>query len=1059
MKKIISYFIKFPVAVNVILLAFIVFGFVGAMSMKSSFFPLTDSQNISINLNYPGASPLEIEEGIVLKIEDNLKGIIGIDRVTSVSKDNSATINIEVLKGKNIDVVLADVKNAVDRVPSFPTEMEPPIIAKIETIRPTISFIISGDNIPLATLKQYARNVENDLRNIEGISQVNLSGFPEQEIEIAVRENDLQAYNLSFTEVSNAVSKSNLLISGGNIKTSDEDYLIRARNKNYYGNELLNLVVRAEPSGNIIRLKDIADVADTWSENPDRMYFNGKKSINISVSNTISEDLISSADKIKEYIEKFNQQHDNVQINVSSDSSITLTQRTDLLVKNAIMGVILVLFFLALFLNIRLAFWVAAGIPIAFFGMFIFAANLGVTINVLSLFAMIIVIGILVDDGIVIGENIYHHYEKGKSPIQAAIDGTLEVIPPIVSAILTTIIAFSTFFFLDGRIGNFFSEVSLVVMLTLLVSLVEALIILPAHIAHSKALEKKDKKRNKINQFFHNINQTAEKGLFYIRDNWYAPFLRFFLKHKVLGFAIPIALLIFSIGGIGGGIVKTSFFPSIASDRVVINLKMLQGTNEMITDSIISEIEEVAWKINDEFTKEQTGNVPVIQNIIKRIGPGSSNGSLTINLLPGESRDFSSPEITNAIREKVGKVHGVESLIFGSGGNFGGSPVAISLLSNNINELKAAKTELKSILGNNPLLKDISDNDPAGIKEIQIKLKENAYLLGLNLQTVMSQVRSGFFGLQTQRFQRGQDEIKVWVRYKKEDRSTIKNLDDMWITTPSNNRVPFSEIATYEIERGDVAINHLSSQREIQISADMKTPGESATDILDDIKATVMPEISSKYPTVTAVYEGQNREAQKTINSFNKVGLIILALIYLTIAFTFRSFDQPILLLLLIPFSLIGVVWGHWMHGFAINILSWLGIIALIGIMVNDGLVLIGKFNGYLKEGMKYDDALIQAGISRFRAILLTSITTIAGLAPLLLEKSRQAQFLKPMAVSISYGIAIATVLTLVMLPLLLSVSNSIKVFFKWLYTGKKVSKEEVERAIIELKSENDELH
>jgi multidrug efflux pump subunit AcrB len=1059
MKKIISYFIKFPVAVNVILLAFIVFGFVGAMSMKSSFFPLTDSQNISINLNYPGASPLEIEEGIVLKIEDNLKGIIGIDRVTSVSKDNSATINIEVLKGKNIDVVLADVKNAVDRVPSFPTEMEPPIIAKIETIRPTISFIISGDNIPLATLKQYARNVENDLRNIEGISQVNLSGFPEQEIEIAVRENDLQAYNLSFTEVSNAVSKSNLLISGGNIKTSDEDYLIRARNKNYYGNELLNLVVRAEPSGNIIRLKDIADVADTWSENPDRMYFNGKKSINISVSNTISEDLISSADKIKEYIEKFNQQHDNVQINVSSDSSITLTQRTDLLVKNAIMGVILVLFFLALFLNIRLAFWVAAGIPIAFFGMFIFAANLGVTINVLSLFAMIIVIGILVDDGIVIGENIYHHYEKGKSPIQAAIDGTLEVIPPIVSAILTTIIAFSTFFFLDGRIGNFFSEVSLVVMLTLIVSLVEALIILPAHIAHSKALERKDKKRNKINQFFFNINQSAEKWLFYIRDNWYAPYLRFFLKHKALGFAIPIALLIFSIGGIGGGIVKTSFFPSIASDRVVINLKMLQGTNEMITDSIISEIEEVAWEINDEFTKKQTGNVPVVQNIIKRIGPGSSNGSLTINLLPGESRDFSSPKITNAIREKVGKVHGVESLIFGSGGNFGGSPVAISLLSNNIHELKAAKTELKSILGNNPLLKDISDNDPAGIKEIQIKLKENAYLLGLNLQTVMSQVRSGFFGLQTQRFQRGQDEIKVWVRYKKEDRSTIKNLDDMWITTPSNNRVPFSEIATYEIERGDVAINHLSSQREIQISADMKTPGESATDILDAIKATVMPEISSKYPTVTAVYEGQNREAQKTINSFNKVGLIILALIYLTIAFTFRSFDQPILLLLLIPFSLIGVVWGHWMHGFAINILSWLGIIALIGIMVNDGLVLIGKFNGYLKEGMKYDDALIQAGISRFRAILLTSLTTIAGLAPLLLEKSRQAQFLKPMAVSISYGIAIATVLTLVMLPLLLSVSNSIKVFFKWLYTGKKVSKEEVERAIIELKSENDELH
>ena len=1058
MRNIITYFIKFPVAVNIFILAFIGFGLAGALSMKSSYFPLVESRNISINLTYPGASPEEMEEGIVLKIEDNLKGIVGIDRVTSVSRENSASINIEIVKGKNIDVVLSDVKNAVDRVPSFPVGMEPPIIAKIENIRPTISFTISGENISLATLKQYARNIENELRNIDGISQVSLSGFPEQEIEIAVRQNDLLAYNLSFEEVANAVSKSNLLVSGGNIKTDEEDYLIRARNKNYYGNELVNLVVRADPSGNIIRLRDIADVTDTWSENPDRLYFNGKKSIDITVSNTNSEDLLSTAESVNKYIEKFNQQQDTVHLDVSSDNSTTLNQRTELLIKNAAMGIILVLFFLALFLNIRLALWVALGIPISFFGMFIFAAYFGVTINVLSLFGMIIVIGILVDDGIVIGENIYHHYEKGKTPIRAAIDGTLEVLPPVVSAILTTVIAFSTFFFLDGRMGDNFSEVAIIVILTLLVSLLEAVIILPAHIAHSKALERKDKQRNKINHFFYQVNQKAEIGLFYVRDNLYAPYLKFFLRNKALGFALPIALLIVSIGGLQGGIVRTSFFPSVASDRVSIDLKMLQGTNEKITDSIISEIEKVAWEVSEKFTAKQSSGEAVIQNIIKRIGPGSANGSLTINLLPGEARDFSSPEITNAIRDKVGKVNGVESLTFGSGGNFGGSPVAVSLLSNNIEELKAAKEELKAALGNNSLLKDISDNDPAGIKEVRIKLKENAHLLGLNLQMVMSQVRSGFFGLQTQRFQRGQDEIKVWVRYKKEDRSSLKNLDDMWITTPTNQKVPFSEIATYEIERGDVLINHLNSKREIQVTADTKSPTESATDILDDIKTNVMPEISSKYPTVSAMYEGQNREAQKTITSVKKVGLIILALIYIVIAFTFRSYEQPILLILLIPFSLIGVVWGHWLHDFPINILSWLGIIALIGIMVNDGLVLIEKFNGYLKAGMKYDDALIQAGISRFRAILLTTLTTVAGLAPLLLEKSRQAQFLKPMAISISYGMLIATVLTLAMLPLLLSVSNSIKVFIKWMRTGEKVTKEEVERAIIELKSENDEL-
>ena len=402
---------------------------------------------------------------------------------------------------------------------------------------------------------------------------------------------------------------------------------------------------------------------------------------------------------------------------------------------------------------------------------------------------------------------------------------------------------------------------------------------------------------------------------------------------------------------------------------------------------------------------------------------------------------------------------GVESLIFGSGGNFGGSPVAVSLLGNDIDELKASKEALKTELLKNPQLKDIADNDPAGIKEVKIQLKDNAYLLGLNLQAVMTQVRSGFFGFQAQRFQRGQDEIRVWVRYAKDERSSINDLDDMRIIAPSGDRIPLSEIATYEIKRGDIAINHLSGKREIQITADMKNPGESATDILEDIRTRIMPEILSVYPSVTPLYEGQNREAKKTVDSIGIIGPIILILIYMTIAFTFRSYSQPIMLILMIPFSMIGVVWGHYIHGFPINILSWLGIIALIGILVNDGLVLIGKFNTYIKEGMSYDDALIKAGTSRFRAIFLTSLTTIAGLAPLLLEKSRQAQFLKPMALSISYGIAVATLLTLVMLPLLLSVSNWIKVKAKWLRTGNEITKEEVERAIIELKSNDETIY
>ena len=1058
MKKLITYFIKYPVAVNVIIIAFIVLGFIGAKSMKSSYFPLTDAKNINISLIYPGASPEEMEEGIVLKIEDNLKGIVGIDRVTSVSRENSASINIEIEQGKNIDVVLADVKNAVDRVPSRPSGLEPPIISKIEMILPTINFTVSGDNLDLVTIKQYARQVESDLLAMDGISQVKLSGFPNEEIEIAVRESDLRAYNLTFTEVANAVRQSNLLITGGNIKTESEDFLIRARNKNYYGVELNNFIVRADKSGNIIRLSDIAEIKDTWNENPDRIFFNGEKAINIQVSSTNNEDLIESADKIKAYIKTFNEQHDNVELNIASDMSVTLTQRTQLLVENAIAGILLVLLFLSIFLNVRLAFWVAAGLPIAFFGMFMFVAHLGVTINVLSLFGMIIVIGILVDDGIVIGENIYQHYEKGKSPIRAAIDGTMEVIPPIVSAILTTIIAFSTFYFLDGRMGEFFSDVSTVVILTLAISLIEALIILPAHIAHSKALVPKEKKRSGIFKVFYIINQKGDIFLKYLRDNLYAPYLRFFLKNRLLGFSIPIALLIFSIGGIASGVVKTSFFPKMASDRISISLTMPQGTNEKITDSIISEIEVIVWAVNDEYTKKQLDHQEVVQNTIKRVGPGSNKGNITVNLLPGESRDFSSMEITDVIREKVGIIYGIESLTFGSGSHFGGAPVAIAFLGNNLEELKAAKAELKEEMLSNPVLKDISDNDPAGIKEVRIKLKDNAYLLGLTLQSVMNQVRYGFFGFQAQRFQRGRDEIKVWVRYSKKDRSSIKNLDDMWLNTPSGNKVPFSEIASYEIARGEVAINHLDGQREIQITADLKSAKDSEVEVMNNIKTSIIPEILSKYPTVKVSYEGQNRDAEKTKKSVNLVAPIIILMIYIVIAFTFRSYSQPLLLLIMVPFSLIGIVWGHYIHGFAINILSWLGIIALIGIVVNDGLVLVGRFNTYLKEGMKFDDALVMAGISRFRAIFLTSLTTVAGLSPLLLEKSRQAQFLKPMAISISYGIAIATFLTLLMLPLLLSLMNSMTVNFRWLLTGKKPSKEEVTRAVKELKAENDEL-
>ena len=1065
MKKVIAYFIKYPVAVNVFIIAITILGIVGAKSLKSSFFPLTESKNILVSVTYPGASPEEIEEGIILKIEDNLKGLQGVDRVISTSKENNGSINVEIEKGRDIDFMLLEVKNAIDRVPTFPTGMEPLIVSKLETVRPTISFSLSGKNVSLKSLKQIGRQIENDIRSIKGISQISITGYPNEEIEIAVDENSLLAYDISFSEVSQAVANTNILVTGGNIKTNEEEYLIRANNRFYFGDELSNTIIKTSLSGETVRLKDIAVVRDRFSETPNASYFNRNLSINTTITSTNSEDLIASAEKVKNYIEVFNEKNKNITLTVISDRSKTLTQRTELLTENAITGMILVLLFLSVFLNIRLAFWVAFGLPISFLGMFIFAGFFGVTINVLSLFGMIIVIGILVDDGIVIAENIYQHYEKGKTPINAAIDGTLEVIPPIVSAIITTILAFSVFLFLDSRIGEFFSEVAVIVILTLVVSLIEALVILPAHLAHSKALismaDKPAKGFAKIFKKLRFINEYGDKFMSWMRDSLYSPVLKFAIKNKFITVSFFIALLVLTFGFYRGGIIRQALFPRVASDSIKISLLMPNGTNERVTDSIISLIETKAEMVNRELTdKYLKGEGKILfENIIKDIGPGSSTASLTINLLPGEERPpvISATIVSNRLEELVGPVIGVESLIYGSGNNFGGAPIAVSILGNNIKELKAAKKELKTILENNTALKDIADNDPAGIKEVRLQLKENAYLLGLNLNSVMKQIRAGFFGEQAQRFQRGQDEIRVWVRYNKENRASISNLDDMRIITPIGSRVPLKEIALYTIERGDVAINRLDGRREIQVSADVKNPKvTSSTDIMADIQDNIIPKMQSKYPSITASYEGQNRQKDKLFGSLKYIGLLVLLLIYVTIAFTFRSFSQPLLLILLIPFSFTAVAWGHWIHDFPLNSLSLLGIIALIGIMVNDGLVFIGKFNGNLREGMKFDNALFEAGRSRFRAIFLTSITTIAGLAPLLLEKSRQAQFLKPMAISIAYGIGFATILTLLILPLFLSFSNSFKVGAKWLFTaeGVSVSKEEVERAIKEQKGE-----
>lgn len=1040
MRQFINYFIKYPVAANLAMFGILIMGGVGLLNMKSTFFPEVESRIILIQIVYPGASPEEIEEGIVKKIEENLKGVTGVERYTSVSRENSGTVTVEVFKGYDTDVILQDVKNAVDQISSFPVGMEPPVVFKRENLGFAISFAISGD-VKLKTLKRYGRQVEDDLLAMEGISKVSLSGFPEEEIEIAFRERGLRAYGLTFQQATLAVRNANIELTGGTIKGKDEELLVRTRNKAYYAEGLRDIVVKTNADGSVVRLHQVATLTDRWADNPNRSFLNDEPSVVVTVQNTLEEDMISITDKVQAYIDAFNEENEVVQATVIRDGSVILRQRIQLLTENGILGFVIVVLLLAMFLHWRLAFWVAIAIPISFAGMFIMASALGVTINVISLFGMILVIGILVDDGIVIGENIYQQYEDGVPRLKAALDGTMQVLPAVFAAIITTVIAFSSFLFIDGRLGDFFSEMAIVVILSLTFSLIEGAIILPTHIAHSKALSP-DRRPNRV-------QEGLEKVMNWMRRNLYGPVLHFAMHNKFLTIAIMVGILAMTMGAISGGIIQTTFFPVIERDDMQITLQMPAGAREHITMDWLDHIEAAAWRANEKLSQQFfNGEKQAIQRIEKNLGPTTYEGNLSINLLDGENRDsLKLRDVVNAIRQEAGPIPAAEVVSYGAQSNFG-KPVSISLVGEDYQQLQAATSRVKAELQSLAELTDVADNNQEGLREVNIQLKEKGRYLGLNLQEVVGQVRNGFFGSEVQRLQRGRDEVRVWVRYDAENRSDITQLQDMRVRFQDGREFPLSEIAELDIRRGVININHIDGKREIKVEADVASDDVSVSDLTNSLKEEIIPGILAEYSGVSALFEGQNREQEKSARSIQVVGTIVLALMFFVIALTFRSVGQTLTVFLLIPFGIIGVGWGHWMLDLPISLFSFLGIIALVGILVNDALVFVTTYNTLIEAGKPQMEAIYETGVSRFRPIVLTSVTTFAGLAPLLLEKSLQAQFLIPMAIAVSFGLLAITVVILVLLPVFLIVANRFKVYASYAWNGVKPDYEAVEAAI-----------
>ena len=1059
MRDFIKYFVKYPVSANVLMILIIVFGFMGLFNLRKTFFPERSSKIITVDAVLPGASPIELEQMVTLKIEDNIDGISGVKRITSKSLENTSSIIVEIENKANNQVVLQDIKNAIDRINSFPDEMESPSISLIEDFNPAISFAISGE-VSLSQLKKTAEEIEDDLKAMEGISKVRISGYPVEELEISVRENDLKKYNLSFQDLHRAIISENIDFTGGTVKSIDENFKIRSNNKKYNSDEIAEIIVK-KINNRIIKIKDVATVKRIWQDVSNRKYYNNTSGVVINVFNTNNEDITIVSSKTRSYLKNFNNINTAITADIIQDNSIIIEQRIALLTKNGVIGFILVLLILTFFLHPSLAGWVAVAIPISFSGMFILASFYGITLNVISLFGMIIVVGVLVDDGIIIAENIYQRYEKGENRINAAINGTLEVLPAVTSAILTTIVAFSLFFMLDGMLGDFFPEMGFVVIGTLAFSLIEAIIILPTHIAHSNALKgiQSSKKINKV------IDKTTDV-LDNIKSKYYAPILKFAINNPLTIILIFICSLAISLSAINAGLIKSTVFPSIEGESIIVNLKFEAGSSEEKTEKWINYIENKILEKSNKLSKEFNDGVSLVRAIEKTIGnnqsadqwtvqsaQSSEKSSLTILLIPSEERTIGTSEITNYLKDAVGEIPGAESLTFDVESPFG-KAISIALFSENNDELLSAIKILKDYMVSLQLMKNISSSDEKGLKEIKLILKNRAYQMNLSTAQILNKIRNGFYGFESQRLQIGTNEVKIWIRYNEKDRNSIYDLENMRINLMGNNFL-VGDLVDIKIERDLLSIDHLNGKRSVQIDADLLNPKiDNPLSITANIEEFINSNIKTIYPSIKHSVEGQIRSQAETGNSLKFSGPIVLILMLTIILFTFRSLLQTFAVFVLIPFGFIGVGWGHFIHNFQLSMFSYFGMIALIGILVNDSLVFISKFNKNLKEGLKLDDAIQDTGLSRFRPIILTSITTIAGLAPLIFEKELQAQFLIPMAIAIAYGLILATLLTLVFLPAFLKVVNKMRYIKEWIFTGKKLNNEELEPAIKELEYE-----
>ncbi len=1043
MKRAIAWFAENSVAANLLMVLILGSGMLTISRLRMEIFPEFAADMITVSVPYPGAAPSEVEEAICVRIEEAVQGLEGIRKISSTANENSGIVTIEVVADYDIRRLLDDVKSRIDAIDTFPDEAEEPVVKEVVLRRQVIYIAVSGQTDE-RSLKTIGERVRDDISAIPGITQVSLTSARPYEIAIEVSESTLRQYGLTFDEVANAVRRSSIDLPGGSIRSRGGEILLRTKGQAYIGQEFGNLVLRARPDGSHLRLREVARVVDGFAETDEFARFDGEPTVIVQVARVSDENALQIAEDVKTYVADAQiRVPEGISLTVWADFSRVLHGRLDLMLRNGRTGFLLVLLSLTLFLKLRLAFWVALGIPISFLGAIGMMPSIDASINLISLFAFIVVLGIVVDDAIIVGENIYRHHQMGKRGLKAAVDGAQEVAVPVIFAVLTSIAAFSPLLLVPGMMGKFMKLIPEIVILALIFSLLESLFVLPAHLAHSRFQDDGDQPETRWRRF----QSFFSTGLKSFVDTRYRSAIERALEWRYATLAAGVSTLLIVIGIVGGGWIKFVFFPQVDADNVVAFLEMPQGTPAEVTTTAVKRMEAAAIELRSEIESEYED--PVFRHTLASVGGqptkaiqnqnsgGTSTfsaahlGEVNIELTPAENRPLGSNEIVARWRKKVGVIPDAISLTYSANLFSFGDPVNVQFSSNDYDELVSVSRNVQDKLAEYPGVFDISDSFRPGKKEVKLRLTRAAETLGLTLSDLGRQVRQAFYGEEAQRIQRGRDDIRVMVRYPAAERRSLGNLEDMRVRTPSGAEVPFSIAAEAEFGRGFASIQRTNRRNVVNVTADVDQTQANANEIIAALEADVIPQILADHPRVRYSLEGEQAEQAETMQGLTGNFVLALLVIYILLAIPFKSYLQPLIVMSAIPFGIVGAIWGHLIMGMDLTMLSVFGLVALTGVVVNDSLVMVDFINRFRQDGQPLGAAIREAGAQRFRPILLTSVTTFLGLTPILLERSLQAQFLIPMATSLGFGVVFATFITLVLVPVLYHILEDVKTLYR----------------------------